>query len=107
VNELTVAELRALIQAAESAPAEDPLSELLFEEVSFRELRAMTGLSPGDLDAMKPSEIRAVLDKAKQVNADFFGWRARMFAGVDRVVAWYGASTAVSAPLSGSDTATS
>lgn len=82
VRELDVSEIRAHLNALGRVP--DDLAEfdlpgaMLFPEVSFDDLRAMSDLTDAELGLLAPSELRPVLDAVKEVNPDFFGMRARL-----------------------------
>lgn len=80
VKELTVGEIRAWIRclAAPAAPAGavDVAGEMLFAEVRLDELAMMAeGVDDG---AWTPSELRQVLDVARELNPDFFDLRGRI-----------------------------
>ena len=74
-RELTVADLRAAI-SAETAP--DVVGNFLFSEVRLRDLSAMTSLSEDEISAMRPSDLRSVLEACKRANPDFFEMAARL-----------------------------
>lgn len=82
VRELDVSEIRAHLNALGRVP--DDLAEfdipgaMLFPEVSFDDLRAMSDLTDAELGLLAPSELRPVVDAVKEVNPDFFGMRARL-----------------------------
>jgi hypothetical protein len=80
VKELNVAEIRAWLKDMESPSqgnlADDAVGAVLFEELGLSELaRMVDGVS---LDDLTPSEIRALIEAAKELNADFFAMRDRV-----------------------------
>lgn len=77
VKELSVGEIRAWLAGLGSSTV-DAVDVALFEEMSLGELALMTGLSQQDIEAMTPSELAEVLTTAQEVNARFFGMRARI-----------------------------
>mgnify|MGYP001000146575 CR=1 FL=1 len=91
VRELTVGEIRAWLKDAQFATA-DVVDLLLFADIDLPALRRMTNLDDADLDAMPSSDVRQVIEAAREVNADFFAMRDRVMA------TGHGASTASSAP---------
>lgn len=84
VRELDVSEIRAhLAGSLPDTPEEiDVVGMLLFDGVNFDDLMAMSDLAPDELGRMAPSEIRTVIAACKEVNADFFGMRARLAKGM-------------------------
>lgn len=81
IYELTVGEIRAWLKSLESLGAEekiDLVGEALIEGASLADLAIMTDLDADTLDASTPSELRAVFDACREVNADFFALRGRL-----------------------------
>lgn len=98
VRELTVGEIRAWFTDLDSdlpMPAADPadgtagqdgpdtsaadvFSDLLLAEISLDDLARMTDLSVTDMNGLTQSELRSVLDCAKQINPYFFDLRTRL-----------------------------
>lgn len=83
VLELDVSEIRAhLRKAAEvftgSDGEFDVTGVLLFDGVSFADLLAMSDVTAEELGRLAPSEIKVVIAACREVNADFFGMRARL-----------------------------
>lgn len=76
-RELTVADIRALLKGLEAGPV-DLIGETLLDGVTLPELLAMTDATAEALEALTPSQLRALSDVCREVNADFFGWRARI-----------------------------
>lgn len=82
-RELDVAEIRAHL-AASGAVAEgdfDVVGALLFPEVSFADLTAMSDVTGDELGRLAPSEIKAIIAGCREVNPDFFGMMARLVKG--------------------------
>jgi hypothetical protein len=92
VRELTVADIRAWLKSLEAEPAMDVLDATLFEEFSLADLARMTDLSAAEMEAMAPSELRQVQAACAEVNADFFGMRARLAKLGQAALAAQGAS---------------
>lgn len=80
VRELTVAEIRAMIEAAAVLPATDALQELLFDDFRATDLKTFTDLDDARMEGLKPSELRSVWERVEKVNADFFALRRRLNA---------------------------
>lgn len=81
VRELTVAEIRQWLANLKADVAkEDSLSLILFDDVTFGDLRLMTDLTDEQLASATPSELRQVADKIKAVNSHFFAFRGRLSA---------------------------
>lgn len=79
VNELTVAQVRELINEAAGGES-DVVNATLIEGVDFNQLLKMTDLTANELDAMTPSQIQQVADAAKKVNRHFFTLWGRIMA---------------------------
>lgn len=75
VRELTVAGVRQMLMPD---TAEDVVGAALFEEVRLVDLQRMTSLSAEDVEALRPSELRQVLDACREMNRDFFAMLARL-----------------------------
>lgn len=71
IRELTVRDIRALLKPNESGEV-DVIAESLMDDVSFDVLVGMTDLSLDDLETMKPSQIKQVVDGCREVNQSFF-----------------------------------
>ena len=83
VRELTVGEIRAWLKQVErredaEASEVDAVGLALFEDITFEDLQRLTTLKAKALDALAPSELRALIDVAKELNADFFAMRRRL-----------------------------
>lgn len=75
VRELTVASVRQMLLP--DAPG-DMLGAALFEEVRLVDLCLMTSLTGDDIEALRPSQLRQVLDACREMNRDFFAMLARL-----------------------------
>lgn len=71
IRELTVRDIRALIKPNESGEV-DVIAESLMDDVSFEVIAEMTDLNVSDLEDMKPSQIKQVVDGCREVNQSFF-----------------------------------
>lgn len=84
VKELTVAEIRewlADLERGDVLQEADMVDLALFEELTVPDLQRMTdGLNDSLVGLAAPSQLRQVIDAAKELNADFFGLRARLAA---------------------------
>lgn len=82
VRELDVSEIRAHLRRAAEAYSTDTefdvTNALLFEGTSFADLLAMSDVTTEELGRLTPSEIKAIIAACREVNADFFGLKARM-----------------------------
>jgi hypothetical protein len=85
VRELTVGEVRAWLEAVSAGKAEiDLVGDGLFEDCSFADLARMSDLEASDMDALAPSELRQVLEAARELNADFFALVGRLAKAGER-----------------------
>jgi hypothetical protein len=80
VNELTVAQVRELINEASAGGETDVVNATLIDGVDFNQLLKMTDLTAAELDAMTPSQIQQVADAAREVNRHFFTLWGRIMA---------------------------
>lgn len=83
VHELTVGEIRNWLRDLDSAgdrAGTDLVGAVLFEEISFDDLKRLSNVTEAQLDAATPGELRALIEAARELNADFFGMRARLAA---------------------------
>lgn len=78
VRELTVADIRAWLKSLESPAEPDIVGAALIDGVDLADLAIMTDLPAAVIDASSPSELRAVFDACREVNADFFALRGRL-----------------------------
>lgn len=75
VRELTVAGVRQMLMPD---AADDVVGAALFEEVRLVDLQRMTSLTTEDVEALRPSQLRQVLDACREMNRDFFAMLARL-----------------------------
>lgn len=79
VRELTVLQVRdwlsAMVQPGEQVDITD---QAFFNECSLSDLQRMTSLTLAQIDQLRPSELRQVIALCKELNPDFFGFRARL-----------------------------
>lgn len=75
VRELTVAGVRKMLMPDAT---DDVVGAALFEEVRLVDLQRMTSLSTEDVEALRPSQLRQVLDACREMNRDFFAMLARL-----------------------------
>lgn len=83
VRELDVSEIRAHLrksgEALNGADADfDVTGAVLFQEAAFSDIHAMTDITPDEISCLMPSEIKVLIAACQEVNADFFGLRARL-----------------------------
>ncbi|CAI3787507.1 hypothetical protein AHFPHNDE_01171 [Pseudomonas sp. MM227] len=74
-RELTVAEIRLMMS---EEPESDGLGGSFFEDIRLSDLRRFTNLEVGQVEGMRPSQLRAVITHIKGQNPDFFAWLARV-----------------------------
>lgn len=74
-REVTVAVARKILQAGQPASLIDAA---IFEEVQLQDLPILTSLTAEEIDGMRPSELRIVVDGCKEANPDFFAMLARV-----------------------------
>ena len=72
VRELTVAEIRAWLADVQQAQGADLVDVLLLKDTTLQDLMRMSSLSMDQINQLTPSQLRAVLDTAREINADFF-----------------------------------
>lgn len=83
VREIDVSEIRAHLRKSGEALSGadddfDVTGVLLFQDVAFSDIHAMTDITPDEIGCLMPSEIKVVIAACREVNADFFGLRARL-----------------------------
>lgn len=79
IRELTVADVRDWLKSIETpSPKVDAVDKLLIEGEDLSDLLRMTNLTSDDINLMTPSGLRRLYASCKEVNADFFGLRARL-----------------------------
>lgn len=80
VREMTVLQVRNIIQDATKNKPFDVVNELFMTDCNLEDIKRMTNLDDQQLNDMLPSEIREVLAVCKEMNPDFFGMVARIRA---------------------------
>lgn len=83
VHELTVGEIRVWLRDLDSAgdkAGTDLVGVMLFEEIAFDDLKWLSNITEAQLEAATPGELRTLIEAARELNADFFGMRARLAA---------------------------
>lgn len=75
VRELTVSSVRQMLLPDSEG---DMLGGSLFEEARLVDICLMTSLTSADIEALRPSQLRQVLEACKELNRDFFGMLARL-----------------------------
>ena len=82
VRELTTAEIRAWLRDVDASPDKegdvDLVGNMLFDDATFDDLMRMSDATAELLEQAPPSQIRALRDACKEVNADFFAMRLRI-----------------------------
>lgn len=80
VRELTTAEIRAWLRDVDASPDADVdlVGNMLFDDATFDDLMRMSDATAELLEQAPPSQIRALRDACKEVNADFFAMRLRI-----------------------------
>lgn len=76
-RELTVGQLRGMVQTDIEG---DLVADFLFQEARLSDLQKMSSLSREQLEGLRPSELRLVVDACKEANPDFFEMLARVAA---------------------------
>lgn len=76
IRELTVGEIREYLKVEESdylkSKVIDPVSDLLLEDMSFRDLQLMTDLTSDDIDDMNDRQLNEIVTACKEWNPGFF-----------------------------------
>lgn len=80
VRELTAGEIRARLMLQSVTPPSDALHELLFGEFRVADLLDFSDLTAEQVETLKPSEMRALWQRIREVNADFFAMLGRLMA---------------------------
>lgn len=93
VRELTVKDHRAWLMDITSRAKDERLEiELfsvdrdLFDDMPLTDLQRFTDLTAEQIDAMRPSDLRKVIEVVKEVNPDFFGMWGRMRTSARAIV---------------------
>lgn len=92
VKELTVGEVRHwMMDLAEKenisdtkSLADNALDQNLFDNIALSDIARMTSLSANQVEQFTPSELKAVVEKCKGLNPDFFALRRQLLASVPR-----------------------
>jgi len=91
VRELIASEIRDLLKKAEvdadKRSVTFDVGNVLFSDVSFDDIIAMTDLKRSDLNTFAPSEIREIADKCKEVNSHFFEMVQRLTIALNEQIA--------------------
>ena len=74
-RELTVGQVRGIMQTDVEG---DLVTDCLFSEVRLHDLELLCGLTREQIDALRPSELRVVVEACKEANPDFFAMLARV-----------------------------
>ncbi|WP_104565849.1 hypothetical protein [Ralstonia mannitolilytica] len=99
VRELTVQEIRAwFARMRDGSQVPDVVDALMFRDVSVADILATTDLTAEAFATLAPSEIRALIEKIKEVNPDFFELRARLEEIGSRAATDLASSSAPSVP---------
>lgn len=76
IKELTVGEVREYIKLEESdlvrQRALDPVTDLMLEDLSLRDIVAMTDLKIEDIDTMTTRQLQEVVKSCREWNPGFF-----------------------------------
>lgn len=73
VREMTVLQVRAwMAELQQPGAGRDIVDDALFPDCSLVDLPRMTSLTAADIDALRPSQLRQVIDLCKELNPDFF-----------------------------------
>lgn len=115
VRELTVKDHRAWLMDITTRAKDESLEvdlysvdRDLFEDMPLSDLPRFTDLTPEQIEAMRPSDLRQVIAAVKEVNPDFFSMRGRMQTSAQSLIESIGKSfpglSAPPAPSSSTDT---
>lgn len=85
VKELELHEIRAWL--AERTQPDDLIDSMLLEDASVSDLLVLTDISPENLERLAPSEIKMLLDEAKEINEAFFVMREKIVAIGQKILA--------------------
>lgn len=81
VRELTMGEIRGwLAENEQDRRVLDPLGDLLFEDCTFDDLLHFCDVTREQIEAMPPSDVRLLIDTAREVNPDFFSLKDRLLS---------------------------
>lgn len=81
VREITLKEIRAWVKdVADSTDPREHVDINLFDRQFFVfDLYYLSDLTAEQADDLTPVELREISDAAKEINADFFAYRARLY----------------------------
>ena len=87
VRELTVSEIKSWFTelGANSNGPTDAISEVLFEDISLREIAMLTDLSPTQIDSFKPSALHHVVNAIFATNPHWLSCRRRIMSAAERI----------------------
>lgn len=81
VREMTVMQVRSLLQDAAAAPESfDIVNSWLIPDISLGDLKRMSTLADDDINQLHPSDLRKIMEACKELNPDFFALLARLTA---------------------------
>lgn len=78
IRELTVSEIRVWLDNI--GHATDLVDVELLDGCSLKDVLVLTDLTESEVEGLTPSQLQAVIDAAKEVNARFFMMRERITA---------------------------
>lgn len=84
IRELSVGEVRKWFVGLDDE-SKDLVDQGLFEEVAIPDLVRMTSLGASEIDELQPSDVHEIINACKDLNPDFFGFRARLLAASQAV----------------------
>lgn len=76
VREMTVLQVRSWI--SEDDQDGGLVDVVFFPDCSFSDIKRMSSLTDEQLNALRPSQLREVLEACKVLNPDFFDFRSRV-----------------------------
>lgn len=77
VRELTVGEIRAWLKDVQAqSDAVDVVDVMLLRDVSLQDVMRLTSLTAVQVEGLGPSQLRTVVEAAREINEDFFALRA-------------------------------
>jgi hypothetical protein len=88
VRELTVGEVREYIRQEEAgwvSESLDRVTDMILEDVSLRDIVAMTDLTLDEIDGMTTRQLQDVVAACREMNPGFFLMAARAKALLERV----------------------
>ncbi|MDF3932150.1 hypothetical protein [Pseudomonas citronellolis] len=78
VKELTVAEVRQLLDQESSGDIPDVIGDSLFPDLRLADIPLLTNLTSNQLESLLPSQVQAVIEACRGVNRHFFEMTARL-----------------------------